>query len=80
MQLLILLHSIQNAGKYTVFYDYAGHVNTFGIKIYKGNWDTEKYPVFECKYYLEEKLVGFWKNNLETTYDELISLIKMKTI
>lgn len=79
MQLLILLHSIQDAGKYTVFYDYAGHVNTLEIKIYEGDWDIKKHPVFDCKYYLEEKLVGFWENSLETTYDDLISTIKMKT-
>lgn len=36
------LADLNNTGKYTIFYDFAGHVCTLSVRIYRGKWNRRK--------------------------------------
>lgn len=39
------LADLNNTGKYTAFYDFAGHVCTLTVQIYRGKWCKGKKPL-----------------------------------
>lgn len=46
-EILEELTKLNASGKYTIFFDFAGHTQTIDIRIYKGNWSQNKKPIFD---------------------------------
>ncbi len=69
------LHALQAKGRYTVFYDYSGHVNWISVRIYKGKWSKKKKPVFSRQFCLDHPDLYNISDGSATTLDEFITTI-----
>jgi hypothetical protein len=69
------LHELQATGKYTVFYDYSGHINAIGVRIFKGERLPGKEPLVNRLFRLDRPDLQdiLYMNN--TTVEEFIALI-----
>lgn len=56
------LFDLQNAGKYTVHFDYAGHVSHLSVSIYRGKWRKDKDPIFAQGIYTDRPLSEQYDN------------------
>jgi hypothetical protein len=52
IQIATELMELQSKGYYIVFFDFSGHVDSFYVRIYKGQWRKNKKPIFDDSFYL----------------------------
>lgn len=75
LELITPLNQIQERGKYTVFYEFSGHVNWFDIKIYIGEWKRKKKPIFDIEYRIKRDIITTHDFKI-TSWEEVIQAIK----
>jgi hypothetical protein len=70
------LHELQATGKYTVFYDYSGQINSLDVNVYEGDWQRDKKPVIDRMFNLDRNgLFDMYKCS-STTVEEFLTLLK----
>lgn len=82
-QIIKRLHELQDTGKYTVFYQFSGHVVGFDISIYAGKWKFGKKPVYQKIYWIKKGLFkdsNPYDNNPGVSVESILSEIDSLTI
>lgn len=70
------LADLNNTGEYTAFYDFAGHVCTLTVQIYRGKWSKRKKPLIYNFIRLDRPLSNWEISEGKKDIPQMIEYIK----
>lgn len=70
------LADLNNTGEYTAFFDFAGHVCTLTVIIYRGKWRKRKKPLIYNDIHLDRPLFNWEIDEGKKDIPQLLAYVK----